>query len=856
MNQIKIDGKIIKRPSMDAEETSESIIGEALPHEVVEEMNDIILSEEEVDEVVPTGLEIVSRGLQEIESHSTGSLLYFCQASFANVRSGPGTGFGITGSLTQGEIVAFQPGAGLDRSPATWNDGWGWIRFASSNNWVAGWAGTGFTNSSSGHLMAVHQRRFQGTIELSQVNFRTGPGTEYPTSQIGDFLSLPMDTRINVEYFVARNSLPWSFTIPSRDLTQVWLCFDSIVTPSANRLSGRGWVRADLVEGLPADLIQPSSPIMGAINPKPSTVVVTSPTLNRRTGATIHAQAIGQYRMGDVLSGNLSIRNITEDRIWMNTSSGSWVASENTASVERLTNRVFRVNVPQANIRNAPDVSGTAIIGTQPSNSRLRITHRRRVTGGMDWFRFDQVIGGVNTVGWIADVNGFIEGEVGSPGIMMPPNAEHPQPWIDSRPVSLRNPDYIPGHTTGAHRPFHTTRNLSEISQIVIHHTASPITLTRMDIEAGWRSLGWWNGGYHEMIHADGTVEVCYNPEIVTNGAYGQNRFSYHISLVGDFRIGGAQPPVPQMDALVRRTRHWQRRLGIPISRVVGHSERTPTICPGIHGNELRHRIDGNIQTRPPSTAGDLARILEILQGLPRQVANVMGFGSVPGIINFLPNLVNTVQKSPEFIIAPNIVARYSFQEVFETSHIDGFNIKDGKVEEFRVDEAVWNLVTRLVPGLSVNLLSGRLGEIVENGSAILTIEPDLPLPWITLKIAAEKTLPSGNKFKFEMKFQFRAILRLFDKDNLGLEHIEVPVEAVGQQFWEQSYGWATHHYNEGALTLLDLWILLGFITITIATLPQRVILLGLSVTIGAIHEAIMEEFGTRGLEAAFNINY
>ena len=239
-----------------------------------------------------------------------------------------------------------------------------------------------------------------------------------------------------------------------------------------------------------------------------------------------------------------------------------------------------------------PDVSGTAIIGTQPSNTRLRITHRRRVTGGMDWFRFNQVINGGIMIGWIADVNGFVEGEVGSPGIPMPPNAEHPQPWIDSRAVSLRNPDYIPGHTTGPHRPFYATRSLNEINQIIIHHTASPTTLTRMDIEVGWRGLGWWNGGYHEMIHADGTVEVCYNPEVVTNGAYGQNGFSYHICLIGDFRVGGSQPSIPQMHALTRRMRLWQSRLGIPTAHIVAHSERVPTICPGVSGSVLRNLVD------------------------------------------------------------------------------------------------------------------------------------------------------------------------------------------------------------------------------------------------------------------------
>lgn len=549
-----------------------------------------------------------------------------------------------------------------------------------------------------------------------------------------------------------------------------------------------------------------------------------------------------------------SQRNITEDRNWLNTSSSSWVASEHTTNVERVFNRIFRVNVPQANIRNAPDVSGTTIIGTQPSNTRLRITHRRRVRGDMDWFRFDQIIGGINMVGWIADVNGFIEGEIGSPGIMMPPNAEHPQPWIDSRPVSMRNPNYIPGHTSGTHRPFYATRDLREINQIVIHHTASPITLTRTDIEVGWRQLGWWNGGYHEMIRADGTVEVCYNPNVVTNGAYGQNRFSYHISLVGDFRTNGVQPTAPQMNALVRRVRHWQSRLNIPTAQVVGHSERVPTICPGISGNEIRNRVGGNVQT-PPSTAADQARKEEMISNMLRRVMNVVGFGEPPGIMNFMPNLVNSIQKR-QFMITPKIVGRISFQEVLETSHIDGFNIKDGKIEAFSIDTAIWNYITQLVPGLTLDLFGGRLGELVENGSAVLTIEPEFPhpVPWLTLKIAAENKLPSGNKFKFMLKLQLRPVLRFFDIGDLGLEYIDVPAEilAVEQSIWDQSYGWANHYYEEGALTLLDFLILLGVIILIIASMPARLALASLGIVLDQIFGEIEETFQARDLEVEF----
>lgn len=106
---------------------------------------------------------------------------------------------------------------------------------------------------------------------------------------------------------------------------------------------------------------------------------------------------------------------------------------------------------------------------------------------------------------------------------------EHPMPWIDSRAVSLRNPDYVLNSTIHEQRPFFfPLRN-----RIVVHHTANPTPVTHRDIEVHWRNIGWKNSGYHEMIYRDGTVDVCYIPGGETNGASGHNCDTYHIAYVG-----------------------------------------------------------------------------------------------------------------------------------------------------------------------------------------------------------------------------------------------------------------------------------------------------------------------------------
>ena len=796
----------------------------------LEELNQEICSSEGNFEV-----ELMNFNLLDSEKTaplSTTSRRYFVSAEFANLRNGPSTGASIVGRVNQGQIIetAFDPT--LDRSPTQWNSNWGWIRLAGSNNWIAGWSGTGFSNSGGGHLMPVHTGVFVGHVTLPQVNFRTGPGTEFPTSQIRNLMSLPQGTRINARYFVARNSHPWSFTIPRLDLTQIWIGFTSIVTPAGESISGVGWVRADLIVGVPNNLVAVSEPLMGSVTSTNPVVIVMSPFANMRTHPGTHTGRFGEYQQGQILHIEHAQHNITEDRTWLRTRNPSWVASENTVPIEVVHDRVFRVNVPSANVRNAPDVSGTTIVGTIPANSRLRVTHRRRVSGGMDWFRYNQVIGGLGITGWIADINGFIEGEVGSPGVPMPANHNFPNGWIDSRNVSMRNPDYREGHTSGPQRPFYLTRELNEINQIVIHHTASPTTLQRVDIETGWRGLGWWNGGYHEIIHANGSVDLCYEPNVVTNGAYGQNRFSYHIALVGNFSPSVGTPPGVQMETLIHRIRQIQSRFNITPIRVVGHNERTATYCPGIEMSLVRNRL-GVPLPRPPHSGENLNFISDFLRELPRNVMNILGLGEPLGAINFLPNMINIRQKK-RFFVPPMFEGMLTFQEVFDTSHIQGFNIKDGKIEPFSFDEVEWNLINLLIPDLTVNLLRGRLGEFVQNGSAVLTIEPgsDGGLPWLTLKIAAEVKLPSGNKFKYVVKFQLRPLFSNIgdggDWDlNPGFEPLPIPiglrVRDVEREAMRDSRSILDGYRDEGLITAFQWFMIIVAIGVVIAKFPLAV---------------------------------
>jgi len=569
-NLAKEKGNNLTDPSMES--------SNELDHETVEIMNS-----DDTDEYLST-ITSKSTDHQPISPHSSTPSLYAVfppNSPTLTVRNGPGTNHGISGQpIPSGTIIEALPSTpGLDRTPVTWATGFGWVQLNNSNNWVAGWQGTEFSNSGFSHLLAAHARSFIGIISSPTefANMRSGPGTEFDTTQIGSLMSLPQNTRITITHLVARNSVPWSHTIPARIDTQVWLRFSSVITISNQTIQGVAWVRADLVGNLPNNFIPVSSPILDPRMTFTNHHIVMSPTLNLRSGPGTHTQIIGGAQLGDYLMSTSFQVNRTEERRWIHVRNSSWAASENTIEVEPFW-RNFHVVANPANIRNAPDVSGTTIIGTISAGTILRTIHRRRVSDGMDWFGFDHTINGQTVRAWIADVNGFVEGEVGSPGIPLPPNPpDHPYRRIDSTRVSMRNPDYNPNQPFGDTRPFYRTRPINDINQIIAHHTANLLPLSRIDLEVGWRSNGWWNGGYHEIIHADGTVEICYTPDVITNGAFGHNPNSYHIAY-----IGHSNPTDAQIESMRLRINYNMRKFGILRERVFGHGELVATDCPGV----------------------------------------------------------------------------------------------------------------------------------------------------------------------------------------------------------------------------------------------------------------------------------
>jgi len=158
-------------------------------------------------------------------------------------------------------------------------------------------------------------------------------------------------------------------------------------------------------------------------------------------------------------------------------------------------------------------------------------------------------------------------------------------------------------------------RNQNNIRRICIHHSVTPETHTTANFENWWRNpaSGMGNpavGGYHEVILFNGDMELNFNPTQIAHGVASQNDDSYHICVVGNFRINGAQPRAAQMTSLIERIRFNMSRFNVPIERVLGHNEfpgNASNTCPGQNMNNLRDQLrTPSVATAPDSQPSSL----------------------------------------------------------------------------------------------------------------------------------------------------------------------------------------------------------------------------------------------------------
>ncbi len=118
--------------------------------------------------------------------------------------------------------------------------------------------------------------------------------------------------------------------------------------------------------------------------------------------------------------------------------------------------------------------------------------------------------------------------------------------------------------------------------KLVIHHSASDISITIEDIHRWHLANGWIGIGYHYVIYADGTIyrgrpEWAVGAHAYQDSTHEANSNGIGICLIGNFT--SSLPTDNQMDGLVWLVFDiWKR---YPNTAVIGHKDVMATACPG-----------------------------------------------------------------------------------------------------------------------------------------------------------------------------------------------------------------------------------------------------------------------------------
>lgn len=136
------------------------------------------------------------------------------------------------------------------------------------------------------------------------------------------------------------------------------------------------------------------------------------------------------------------------------------------------------------------------------------------------------------------------------------------------------------------------TRSLTEITYLLIHHTAGPEEATPLEIHESQRNRDFGTPGgpayaprvtYHYLINPLGATYKCNKAEWVTWHCPGKNWTGLSICLVGNRSL--LSPPALQYASLIDLARTVMSAYTIPLDRVAFHRTYFATACPGAYMN-------------------------------------------------------------------------------------------------------------------------------------------------------------------------------------------------------------------------------------------------------------------------------
>jgi hypothetical protein len=182
-----------------------------------------------------------------------------------------------------------------------------------------------------------------------------------------------------------------------------------------------------------------------------------------------------------------------------------------------------------------------------------------------------------------------------------------PVTGVVSEPIISVVIDQLPKHPTDQY----PTRERSQITSIVLHHSAVPASvgadrIAKYQVER----QGWPGIGFHYFIHDDGHIEQTQPLEVISKHAGNANATSVGICLAGNFTD---QPPRDAQLLSTSQLVAWLlQEHNLRIEAVHPHKDYVATACPGDQwdsedrwGEQLQRQVQdalagaGPVVTRP-----------------------------------------------------------------------------------------------------------------------------------------------------------------------------------------------------------------------------------------------------------------
>ncbi len=181
-----------------------------------------------------------------------------------------------------------------------------------------------------------------------------------------------------------------------------------------------------------------------------------------------------------------------------------------------------------------------------------------------------------------------------------------------TRPSIKDITDDLPTHATKRY----ATRALADISQIVIHHTATGRTVTPQRLaEHQVRKQGKAGIVYHFFVAADGIIYQTNRVETVADHASGRNQTSVGICFPGNF--DRTIPTGAQLEAGAQLCAWLIGALGLPTRAIVGPSEFSDSQSPGkqwLSGRRWKDKLIVQVVAALDANRKEVTSLFESLQ--------------------------------------------------------------------------------------------------------------------------------------------------------------------------------------------------------------------------------------------------